>query len=296
MRQRPRPVVSDATPRTASSRSHFGDRVCGRTTLSADVRRIAAGQPWQDDVGQQRHHPDCVTVPLFDAAGSFTGNEVTFDGSTKVPNTVASPHLPAGAFRRGQSGQHSPVGRRDAARDLLQLADAGLRRLARAAQAPFITDTVATADFFDGFAIDFGDGTPLFAFVAGEFIDGIIGSYLATHTIKPDTLPIFATYNALLFYGGDPINGCCVLGYHDAIVTGTKGTDLVVQTFIFEDWNDTGIFTVPAVADVHAISHEVAEWLNDPFLQQRSCRHANGETGCSSLLETGVNWSARACP
>ena len=240
--------------------------------------------------------PIAITVPLFDAAGNFTGNEVTFDGSSRVPNTVASPIFRPAHFAVGNQAGTTQWG--DAMQrvtffsSLTPDADAWHVQL----EAPFIADTVATADFFDGFAIDFADGTPLFAFVPGEFIDGIVASYLATHTIKPDTLPIFATYNALLFYGGDPINGCCVLGYHDAIVTGTKGNDLVVQTFIFEDWNDTGIFSVPAIADVHALSHEVAEWLNDPFVNNVVPPYPNGETGCSTLLETGDQLVGHSVP
>jgi hypothetical protein len=107
---------------------------------------------------------------------------------------------------------------------------------------PIIVPTVNTSDFFDGFAIDFGDGSPRFAFISGEYIDGIIASYLATNPLPPNVLPVFVTYNSLLSYGGDPFGGCCVLGYRDALVTGTHGNNLVVQTFLFADWNDADIF------------------------------------------------------
>ncbi len=113
--------------------------------------------------------------------------------------------------------------------------------------------------------------------MSGEFIDGIIASYLATHPPPPDVPPIFVPYNNLLFYGGDPFGGCCVLGYHAALVTGTRGKDLVVQTFMFSDWNDGGIFTNDNVQDIHALSHEVAEWLNDPFINNDVPPYANGE-------------------
>jgi hypothetical protein len=123
---------------------------------------------------------------------------------------------------------------------------------------PIIAPTVNTSDFFDGFAIDFGDGNPLFAFISGEFIDGVIASYLATHPLPPDVLPIFVSYNSFLFYGGDPFGGCCVLGYHDALATGTRGDNLVVQTFLFANWNNADLFMVP-IEDIHALSHEVSE-------------------------------------
>jgi hypothetical protein len=154
-------------------------------------------------------------------------------------------------------------------------------------RASSIAATVDTADFFDGFAIDFGDGSPLLGFVAGEFIDGIIASYLATHSFRPDELPIFVSYNSLLFYGGDPFGGCCVLGYHGANVIGNHGASLVVQTFMFANWGEPGVFSVP-IQDIHALSHEVAEWLNDPFINNVVPPYANGEgTGCDTIMETG---------
>lgn len=235
--------------------------------------------------------PISITLPLYtvDSSGHlvFTGQEYTLDGTSKVANTVSSPIFQPAIFAvppgAGQT-QWGDAMQRVTFWGSLQPDPGGWHVLLGR---PRIDATVVTADFFDGFAIDFQDGTPIFAFVAGEFIDGIIASYLATQDIDPDEVPIFATYNALLYYGGDINAGCCVLGYHDAIVTGSKKNDLIVQTFMFEDWNDQGIGFPPNIADVHALSHEVAEWLNDPFINNIVPPYPNGETGCSDLMETG---------
>jgi hypothetical protein len=241
--------------------------------------------------------PITVTVPVLDTNLNFTGAEVTLDGSSKVDNTLHSP-----IYRRAEFAVDSHAGRTqwgDAMqrvtfyKSLLPHANSWHVLLAH----PVIAPTVNTADFFDGFAIDFGDGSPLFAFMAGEFIDGIIASYLATNPLPPDVLPIFVTYNNLLFYGGDPFGGCCVLGYHAAVVTGSRGNDLVVQTFMFADWNDGGIFTNDNVQDIHALSHEVSEWLNDPFINNVVPPYANGEgTGCDVIMETGDQLVGNSVP
>ncbi len=38
-----------------------------------------------------------------------------------------------------------------------------------------------------------------------------------------------------------------------------------VNSYIFAAYNDPGIFSVP-IEDINALSHENAEWLNDPFV------------------------------
>ena len=51
------------------------------------------------------------------------------------------------------------------------------------------------------------------------------------------------------------------------------------------------------MADVHAISHEVAEWLNDPFIDNVVPPYANGEgTGCDTIMETGDQLVGHSVP
>ncbi|HEY1906688.1 MAG TPA: hypothetical protein VGG91_11640 [Myxococcaceae bacterium] len=245
--------------------------------------------------------PVSVTLPVavVDSSGNlvFNGQEITLDGTSKVPLTVASPIFQPATFAvlpgAGQTQWGDAMQRVTFWNSLLPDPGGWHVMLGR----PRIDATVVTGDFFDGFSVDFQDGSPNLNFIAGEFIDGIIASYLGSQDIDPGEVPIFATYNLLLFYGGDT-NNCCVLGYHDALVTGTtKKGDVIAQTFIFEDFNDPGIFTSDNVADVHAISHEVAEWLNDPFINNVVPPYANGEgTGCDTIMETGDQLVGHSVP
>jgi len=70
-----------------------------------------------------------------------------------------------------------------------------------------------------------------------------------------------------------------------------------VQTSIFADWNDGGIFSNDNVQDIHALSHEVGEWLNDAFIHNVVPPYANGEgTGCDVIMETGDQLVGNAVP
>ena len=81
-------------------------------------------------------------------------------------------------------------------------------------------------------------------------IQGIIAQYST-----PGQLPIVLTYNIVETSGG-----CCILGYHNAVpVSGG------VQTYATGAYVDGGIFT--NTDDVSVWTHEIGEWLDDPFVQ-----------------------------
>jgi len=102
----------------------------------------------------------------------------------------------------------------------------------------------------------------------------------------------------LLFDGNDPAN-CCVIGFH-----GTRGGggsshsngNAVVQTFAWASWVQPGLYARPnggtawALQDIHAISHEIAEWANDPFVNNTVepwLTPTAPQYGCTNLMETG---------
>ena len=89
--------------------------------------------------------------------------------------------------------------------------------------------------------------------------------------LDPHTLPIFATYNTLLYLNNNPAD-CCVVGFHGAdtpqcrVFCNVNGNGAQpVKTFIYEAWLSPGVALNPGVRDVFAMSHETSEWLNDPF-------------------------------
>jgi hypothetical protein len=89
------------------------------------------------------------------------------------------------------------------------------------------------------------------------FMDVVEPSIIAQLGIKADTLTIFPTFHTQLL---EPGNYCCYDGYHNALkVTTTTGT----STFTTVWGPITGTHKMPA------LSHELAEWLNDPFYTNR---------------------------
>jgi len=120
-------------------------------------------------------------------------------------------------------------------------------------------------------------------------------------TADPTHLPIYLTNNVLLHIGKDVTN-CCVIGFHGTRATG-QGTgnansngNAPVQTFAWASWVQPGIYARPdggtdwALQDIHALSHEIAEWGDDPFVNNTVepwLTPTAPQYGCTDILETG---------
>ena len=111
-----------------------------------------------------------------------------------------------------------------------------------------------------------------------NFFDNIAMNLLTQLNIPANTLPLFLDYNTFWTSGG-----CCILGYHS---TNNAGT----QAYAVAAYNDPGVFSVP-IQDIHALSHEIGEWMDDPLIPQTNIVPAWGHVGqvshCQSNLEVG---------
>ena len=110
-----------------------------------------------------------------------------------------------------------------------------------------------------------------FALIDFNFLISQMNTLWQTEPITVDSIPIFLTRNAVFgdFVSQAPVD-CCIGGFHTAFETNQAGNRVFVQTAIFATSLDPdvadGIFADPAVfSDINALSHEVAETLNDPF-------------------------------
>jgi hypothetical protein len=98
--------------------------------------------------------------------------------------------------------------------------------------------------------------------------------------IQPNVLPLFITTDVFLTSGG----GCCIGGYHSATAAQPGG-----QTYAHASYIDSvGSFA----QDVSAISHELGEWIDDPFVDNRvNCvDNANGYLENGDILENFPNY------
>ena len=87
--------------------------------------------------------------------------------------------------------------------------------------------------------------------------------------IDPTHLPIYLTYDVLLYFGNDPANGF-VVGFHGEGQSAHGGGNHPVQTFAWASYMNPGGFPQPdgsqwAGQDIHILSHEISEWADDPF-------------------------------
>jgi len=117
---------------------------------------------------------------------------------------------------------------------------------------------------------------------------------LAAQGVNPSTFPFYLLHNVVQCEGNTPgcatlnSGACCILGFHDA-----SGA----QTFGSADFDTSGIFG-SAVQDVSDMSHEVAEWMNDPFGNNPvpAWGHIGQQPGCQGNLEVGDPLSGTFAP
>jgi hypothetical protein len=117
----------------------------------------------------------------------------------------------------------------------------------------------------------------------------------------PTHLAIYLTDDVLLYQGQDIFN-CCVIGYHGTRASGAgngssnSNGNAKVQTFAWASYISPGIYARPnggtdwALQDIHALAHEIAEWADDPFVNnyvEPWLTPTAPQYGCTSILETG---------
>ena len=114
-------------------------------------------------------------------------------------------------------------------------------------------------------------------------------------------LPLYLTDNVFLYLSNIPGN-CCVIGYHGTFSTGlghgpgSGNGNQPVQTFAWASYVRPGFYSRPdggtdwALQDIHAISHEISEWADDPFVNNTVepwLTPTAPQYGCTGVLETG---------
>jgi hypothetical protein len=92
--------------------------------------------------------------------------------------------------------------------------------------------------------------------------------------ITPSAVAIFVTYNVYLSQTSN-FGGCCIGGYHDTF--GSPTTPQSYAQFSFMGQSTTRqVFS----SDVSALSHEMGEWYDDPYIN-------NTQGACGGILENG---------
>ena len=199
----------------------------------------------------------------------------SLDGADNVGATLASPIFsPANFGISGDAGvQYGDAMMR------AQFGKVGTGYHVRLGQ-PEVQDTI-TIDVPEdmGVAVNKPVGpntTVLVGLVDSDWFKSRLRHIINTMHLPASTLPIFLSNNVFLYSDGNLMH-CCILGGHGAgSPTGIGGGSLngkdakAWRTFVFAAYITPGSFPgFPApnrgLSDIHALSHEVAEWMNDPF-------------------------------
>lgn len=159
---------------------------------------------------------------------------------------------------------------------------------------PKITINVPGADSAEG-SISCGNGH--FGGVEINWLDGFLRQTvlpsLAAKGVTDSTFPMFLTDNVIEYV--NTTNNCCVLGFHSALHNNAG-----IQTYGISMYDNTGVFgpTSGSKTDIATLSHEVGEWMDDPFVNNptKPWGHIGQVSGCQNNLEVGDPLSGHTTP
>lgn len=208
-------------------------------------------------------------------------NGSVYDGTTKADATASSPIFRSAQFNSGFTQYGDAMQRAEFWNSVSTSSPLYHVLLATPQRFPTLTLNVP-ADKSQMLTLRSGK---VVAGVDINYLDDQFRQYMTTNNISPWGLPIFLTDNVFGLDGGD----CCIGGYHDAIEN-SSGT--AIQTYIYAQYGEAGLSsTDPELfANTDALSHEIAEWMNDPFVNNEAPAWSvpsQPQYGCSQFLETG---------
>ena len=270
----------------------------GSATVEADITPVNVNLGGRTFSGS-----DVLAATL--ASPQFAGNDYgsTPAATTKgtgdtVPATPGTTKIkgPGGALSQGDAGNSLQLEDATMRAQFNQTGSSSFHLLLHANVLPAVTIDVPSSQ---GVLIASGRGV-IGADISLTWwvtrIQNLISSADATH------LPIYLTNQVFLHIGPNPAN-CCVIGFHGAGLVPGRGAGSThgngneeVQTYAWASWVQPGFYsranggTDWALQDIHALSHEVSEWADDPFVNNTVepwLTPTAPQYGCTGVLETG---------
>ncbi len=206
--------------------------------------------------GESTTRIDTAIVPIAYRFDGFidpaTGTNLVMDISAALPLVVRSPNFVDAPYGTGTTQFADAVQR-------AQFWNVGGDRWHTLLNAPRVLPTV-TIEVPEGAAnvVETENGARL-AVISGFFFDDALLAALRQSKFRSNELAMAVGPNTCVAEGGG-----CALGYHGVYGAGQAGQTFFVQTFLFVSWLDPGV--APGLSDATALSHEISEWMNDPFI------------------------------
>ena len=187
---------------------------------------------------------------------TFASTGRILDGTNQAVNTQNSPIFLTADYTTGGTDvgvtQYGDAIQRAEFWNVPGFSQDGYHVLLGTTIAPTVSVTVAVGD-----GTTYGAG--FLGVVKASFWDGFLNSLVPSY--GPNVLPIFLTDNVYESDDGT-ISTCCTLGYH-----ASEGPPVATaHTWIYAAYVRSGTFGGNVIQDVQALSHEVSEWMNDPFV------------------------------
>ncbi len=207
-------------------------------------------------------------------------NGASFDGTQKVPGTTQSPIFQSAPFISGTTQYGDAIQRAEFWNSVSTTSSNYHVLLGTPTVAPAITIQVPAAN---GATAQDASGKTI-GIIDINWFDPQIQNLLVSQHFTSNMLPIFLSNDVYLSSGAPSLSNCCIGGYHNA--TSTQKT---AQTYIWSTNADAGI-QGGFGEDVSALSHELAEWLNDPFTNNMVPNWISPiapQYGCNNFLEVG---------
>jgi hypothetical protein len=116
----------------------------------------------------------------------------------------------------------------------------------------------------------------------------VMGAAENAGDIHTRDISTFLFPNAYLYTNQNP-NDCCILGYHTYDVEpGTPANGFREKRYVmaYASWISPGLFG-PSFVDITALSHEMSETFNDPFVNNATPWWLAPNGNCQNNLETG---------
>ena len=248
----------------------------GRTFPFTVVGRIP-------QTGQTARVPTQI-IPIsmyFEGYADEQGNPIVLNVEQRIPAVLNSPNFHAAVYPTGYTQFADAVQRAQ----FFRVMSSDWHTLL---EAPKVLRTV-NIDVPRGSATLYRmrSSGAVFAVVDEGFFISQLNTIIQFLDLDVGTLPIAMTSNVFLAPKSE-IRRCCVLGFHTSFDAGESENQRMVQTFVWATWVDPGIFG-STVGDITALSHEISEWMNDPFNINfvPDWQFPNTASGCQRNLETG---------
>jgi hypothetical protein len=282
--------ASQASPVKVTPRFyHFHKNFSDAALVTAGLRHwssqfTAEGKTWKYTMVGSNPSKGSKTTTVADTIVPLImkfSNGKTFNGTQKVSLTQNSPIYQNAPFISGTTQYGDAIQRAEFWKFVHSISPNYHVLLGTPTIATAVTMTIPAAD--GATAKDPSTGKTI-GIVDINWFDPQIQTMLTSLHFTANMLPIFLSNNVYLSNGAPNLNNCCIGGYHNA-VTNAAG----MQTYIWTAEADPGVLGGFG-DDVNALSHELAEWYNDPFVNNVVPNWISSiapQYGCNNFLEVG---------